>query len=127
AQQRRTPRSRARATTSVGLGPRLCGSRTLQWWAPTSGEQRATLRHATVQVMSPPLPDEPSTGVTRISETALERRVKRWLLSGPFECYLPVAPGLEEILCAELVGLRLAPDRASLKTEYGGVGLRLDL
>jgi len=77
--------------------------------------------------MSPPLPDEPSTGVTRISETALERRVKRWLLSGPFECYLPVAPGLEEILCAELVGLRLAPDRASLKTEYGGVGLRLDL
>src|SRR5690606_23820596 len=76
--------------------------------------------------MSPPLPDEPSTGVTRISETALERRVKRWLLTGPFECYLPVAPGLEPVLVGELLDLGLAPGQDSLRTTHGGVSLHLD-
>jgi len=52
--------------------------------------------------------------------------VKRWLLTGPFECYLPVAPGLENTLVAELLDLGLAADPTELRTGHGGVSLNLD-
>lgn len=63
---------------------------------------------------------------TRLSAAALERRVKRWLLAGPFDCYVQVAPGLEETLVGELLAGGLAPGRAALQVGRGGVGLRLD-
>lgn len=43
---------------------------------------------------------EPSP--TPLSARALERRVKRWWLAGPFDCFIPCAPGLEQLLLAEL-------------------------
>lgn len=38
----------------------------------------------------------------RLSGNALERRVKRWLRSGPFDCFVQTAPGLEPTLAREL-------------------------
>lgn len=52
--------------------------------------------------------------------------MKRWLLTGPFECYLPVAPGLEDTLVTELLDLGLAAERGDLRSEHGGVSLKLD-
>ena len=70
---------------------------------------------------------EPTTAAgQRLSAGALERRVKRWLLTGPFQCYLPVAPGLEPVLVEELVDLGLAAGLDALRTEHGGVSLELD-
>jgi putative N6-adenine-specific DNA methylase len=63
---------------------------------------------------------------TRLSPTALERRVKRWLLTGPFECHLPVAPGLEPLVVVERLDLGLAASSDGLVTEHGGVTLDLD-
>ena len=62
----------------------------------------------------------------RLTPNALERRVKRWLLTGPFDCYVPVAPGLEDILVTELVELGLAARREDVAVEHGGVSLPLD-
>jgi len=62
----------------------------------------------------------------RLTPNALERRVKRWLLSGPFDCYLPVTPGLENTLVEELLDLGLANERAVVTVEHGGVSLPLD-
>ncbi len=62
----------------------------------------------------------------RLSRAALERRVKRWLLRAPFDCYIQVTPGLEELLVDELLAEGLAPHRAALNVSHGGVELRLD-
>lgn len=62
----------------------------------------------------------------RLSANALERRVKRWLASGPFDCFVQVAPGLETLLMQELLELSLATGRESLRPARGGVGLDLD-
>jgi putative N6-adenine-specific DNA methylase len=59
----------------------------------------------------------------RLSDRALERRVKRWLLSGPFDCFIQTAPGLETILAEELRSAGLGGDRA---VERGGVAMALD-
>ncbi len=68
--------------------------------------------------------NEDSGALTR---RALERRVKRWLLSAPFDCYVQVAPGLEPLLADELTALGLLPDRPGPPFERGGVSLKLDL
>jgi len=52
--------------------------------------------------------------------------VKRWLLGGPFDCFVQVAPGLEEILAAELLALGLATGPELLRTTRGGIELALD-
>lgn len=67
--------------------------------------------------------DQPSGS---LSDNALERRVKRWLASGPFPCFVQVTPGLESILVQELLELGLVPERDALAVVRGGVGLELD-
>ncbi len=62
----------------------------------------------------------------RITPRALERRVKRWLLGGPFDCYVQVAPGLEELLASELLDGGFAGERSALRVERGGIALALD-
>lgn len=62
----------------------------------------------------------------RLSRSALERRVKRWLLREPFEVFLQVTPGLEATLLRELEELGLAGPGASV-AEPGGVLLPLGL
>ncbi|HEX6939688.1 MAG TPA: hypothetical protein VF158_09765 [Longimicrobiales bacterium] len=68
-----------------------------------------------------------SDGPEHLTPRALERRVKRWLLSAPFECFVQVAPGLEPLLARELADLGLVPDAAAVRPERGGVTLALDL
>lgn len=68
----------------------------------------------------------PISEPTRLSPAALERRVKRWLLTGPFECYLQVTPGLEQLLVEELLAGAFAASRDELHVERGGVRLNLD-
>lgn len=58
----------------------------------------------------------------RLSERALERRVKRWLASGPHECFVQCAPGLEGTLVRELRQLGFSPQ----EPVTGGVPLELD-
>lgn len=67
-----------------------------------------------------------ASGPERITPRALERRVKRWLLEGPFDCYVQVAPGLEELLAAELVDGGFAGERSALRVERGGIAVALD-
>lgn len=73
----------------------------------------------TVDRTQPPTPPSP------LSANALERRVKRWLASGPFDCFVQVAPGLETILGDELIDLGLASSRQDLQVARGGIGLEL--
>lgn len=61
-----------------------------------------------------------------LSHNALERRVKRWLLKAPFECYLQVTPGLEELLIAEIGALGLHAPGSEPIPGSGGVTLALD-
>src|SRR5690554_3187914 len=72
--------------------------------------------------------DRPTRGdtATKLSENALERRVKRWLLTGPFDCFVQVAPGLEETLAGELLALGLAAGHDELNIARGGIEVRLD-
>lgn len=58
----------------------------------------------------------------QLTERALERRVKRWLASGPFDCFIQSAPGLEPTLQAELA----SHDLGSGEAASGGVALQLD-
>lgn len=69
---------------------------------------------------------EPAGGPGQLSANALERRVKRWLLEGPFDCYVQVTPGLEETLVDELVSGGFATSRDELRVGHGGVGVALD-
>src|SRR5680860_215412 len=69
---------------------------------------------------------QPPAPPPRLSVNALERRVKRWLASGPFDCFVQVAPGLVEILADELLDLGLASGRQGLHVARGGIGLELD-
>lgn len=62
-----------------------------------------------------------------LTTRALERRVKRWLLSAPFDCFVQVAPGLEHVLLEELTALGLASPDGDARVERGGVALRLDV
>ncbi|HEX7002204.1 MAG TPA: hypothetical protein VF164_10985, partial [Trueperaceae bacterium] len=64
-----------------------------------------------------------------LTPRALERRVKRWLLSAPFPCFVQVAPGLEPLLVEELAALGLFPadGSGSVRPERGGVSLPLDV
>jgi putative N6-adenine-specific DNA methylase len=62
-------------------------------------------------------------GAEGLSDRALERRVKRWLLSGPFDGYVQTAPGLEPILMEELRATGIGSERVA---ERGGVALRLE-
>ncbi len=66
------------------------------------------------------------SGPERVTPRALERRVKRWLLGGPFDCYVQVAPGLEELLASELLDGGFAEERSALRVERGGIALALD-
>lgn len=61
----------------------------------------------------------------RLSQAALKRRVKRWWREGPYEAYVQVAPGLEQVLAHELLNLGLAGNEAELTTDRGGVALKL--
>ena len=58
----------------------------------------------------------------QLTERALERRVKRWLASGPFECFIQAAPGLEDTLQRELTAAGFEPGEAA----PGGVPVELD-
>lgn len=58
----------------------------------------------------------------QLTERALERRVKRWLASGPFDCFVQAAPGLEGLLSRELLQLGFEPGEAVA----GGVPVQLD-
>lgn len=62
----------------------------------------------------------------RLSPNALERRVKRWWLAGPYETYVQVTPGLERVLVdeAHATGLISAEDDARI--DRGGVSMNLD-
>ncbi len=71
-------------------------------------------------------PQPPSSEPERLSPNALERRVKRWLLTGPFECYVQVTPGLESLLVEELLAGGFATSADELQLERGGVRLELD-
>ena len=62
----------------------------------------------------------------RISDNALERRSKRWLAKGPYDCFVQVAPGLESVLAEELLDLGLTSGRNELSVARGGIGLVLD-
>ena len=66
-------------------------------------------------------------GPEQLTPRALERRVRRWLLTAPFECFVPVALGLEPLLLEELAGAGLVSDPAAARVEPGGVTLPLDL
>lgn len=68
-----------------------------------------------------------TAGPEKLTPKALERRVKRWLLSAPFECFVQVAPGLEPLLLDELAAAGLLSDPAAARVETGGVALPLDL
>lgn len=59
----------------------------------------------------------------RISDSALERRARRWLAGGPFPCFIQTAPGQEDDLEAEIRRLGLATE---MTAERGGVRLQLD-
>lgn len=58
----------------------------------------------------------------QLTERALERRVKRWLASAPFECFIQAAPGLEDTLHRELTAAGYKPGEAA----PGGVPVDLD-
>lgn len=73
---------------------------------------------------SSPHPSSPEP--ERLSPKALERRVKRWLLTGPFECYIQVTPGLEPTLVEELLAGGFAASVDELHIERGGVRLELN-
>ena len=62
-----------------------------------------------------------------LTERALERRVKRWLLGAPFGCYVQVAPGLEPLLMDELASLDVPGAAGEARVERGGVALPLDV
>jgi putative N6-adenine-specific DNA methylase len=66
---------------------------------------------------------EPRASGERLSERALERRVKRWLLTGPFDGFIQTAPGLEAILVEEL---RAGSFGGEPSVERGGVSIALD-
>ncbi len=66
-------------------------------------------------------------GPEKLTPRSLERRVKRWLLAAPFECFVQVAPGLEPLLLEELGAAGLIPDPAAARVETGGVALPLDV
>ncbi|HLR46865.1 MAG TPA: THUMP domain-containing protein, partial [Deinococcales bacterium] len=57
----------------------------------------------------------------QLSERALERRVRRWLASGPFDGFVQAAPGLEESVARELAALGVE----TLAQAEGGVAVRL--
>lgn len=59
---------------------------------------------------------------TQLTDRALERRVKRWLRSAPFDCFIQAAPGLEQTLQRELEGHGFEVQA----TAPGGVALQLD-
>lgn len=61
-------------------------------------------------------------GGTALTPRALERRVKRWLLGAPFDCFVQCPAGLEEVLAGEVAALGLAPPTGS---EVGGVRVPL--
>lgn len=63
----------------------------------------------------------------RLTERALERRVKRWLLGAPFDCFVQVSPGLEPLLIEELEALRIPVRSVPAQVDRGGVALPLDL
>ncbi|MBX3141620.1 MAG: hypothetical protein KF875_12755 [Trueperaceae bacterium] len=67
-----------------------------------------------------------ASGPERITPRALERRVKRWLLEGPFDCYVQVAPGHEALLASELLDGGFAGAASELRVERGGIALVLD-
>lgn len=67
-----------------------------------------------------------SSEPTKLSPNALERRVKRWLLTGPFECYVQVTPGLEQLLVEELLAGDFVASADDLHVERGGVRVNLD-
>lgn len=71
-------------------------------------------------------PSQGAAGQGRLSESALERRVKRWWRSGPYETYVQVTPGLERLAAEELRALGLVPEGGELEPDRGGVGLELD-
>lgn len=52
--------------------------------------------------------------------------MKRWLLTGPIECYLQVTPGLEHLLIDELIAGGFVASRDELHVERGGVRLHLE-
>ena len=62
----------------------------------------------------------------RLSPNALERRVKRWWLAGPYETYVQVTPSLERVLIDEAIGVGLITDEAKARPDRGGVSLNLD-
>ncbi len=62
------------------------------------------------------------TEPVRLSERALERRVKRWHASGPHDCFIQCAPGLEASLAAELTSLGITPG----EPVTGGIPVQLD-
>ncbi|MEX2543477.1 MAG: hypothetical protein WD314_16855 [Trueperaceae bacterium] len=62
-----------------------------------------------------------------MSSSALERRVKRWLLQAPFDVFVQVTPGLEGVLLGELADLGLAGSGGGATAERGGEALALDL
>lgn len=72
--------------------------------------------------------EPPTTGGSpeRLSTNALERRVKRWWLGGPYEAYVQVAPGLESVLASEMMALKLGTNRAELGIDRGGVSVNLE-
>ncbi|MBX3143284.1 MAG: hypothetical protein KF813_05990 [Trueperaceae bacterium] len=61
-------------------------------------------------------------GPAPLTPRALERRVKRWLLGSPFDCFIQCPVGLEDVLAEELRDLDIGSvdDR-----EVGGVSARL--
>lgn len=71
-------------------------------------------------------PAGPADGAPeRLSDKALERRVKRWWAGGPYETYVQVTPGLEGVLVEELASGGFG-DPAGYEVDRGGVTLELD-
>lgn len=60
--------------------------------------------------------------VDALTPRALERRVKRWLLGAPFDCFVQCPAGAESVLAGELSALELG---AGATSEVGGVAVRL--
>lgn len=71
--------------------------------------------------------DRPSddAATTKLSPNALDRRVKRWWLEGPYETYVQVTPGLEGVLVDELADADLILPETEPRIDHGGVSLNL--
>ncbi|MFA7459610.1 MAG: hypothetical protein WCY60_01220 [Trueperaceae bacterium] len=68
----------------------------------------------------------PEPAPERLSPNALDRRVKRWWLAGPYETYVQVTPGLEHVLVNEALASGLISAEDEARIDRGGVSMNLD-